>query len=151
VFCGVRAERLWVGVLVGEFSVRGGGLEYLHRNHVSCKRRRKRNPVPRDITGPPCSWGYKCGELVLQVGRVSHETVIYGYESFATLTSWVMCTAKYRPVLSSERAPYMKKEVHDHGPQRAARHHDVLADWPSVANSTALHSGGFSLQAAIRQ
>jgi hypothetical protein len=25
---------------------------------------------------------------------------------------WVMCTAKYRPVLSSERAPYMKKQVH---------------------------------------
>jgi hypothetical protein len=25
---------------------------------------------------------------------------------------WGMCTAKYRPIPSSERAPYMKKEVH---------------------------------------
>jgi hypothetical protein len=34
--------------------------------------------------------------------------MVYGYVSFATLTY----TAKYRPVLSSERALYMKKEVH---------------------------------------
>jgi hypothetical protein len=26
-----------------------------------------------------------------------------------------------------------------HGPQRAARHQDILADWPSVANLTPLH------------
>jgi hypothetical protein len=42
----------------------------------------------------------------------SNETVIYDYGSFATLTKWVMCTAKYRPVLLSEREPYMKKDVH---------------------------------------
>jgi hypothetical protein len=41
---------------------RGGGLEYNHRNPSSRKRRRKGNSV-------------------------SNETVIYGYGSFATLTS----------------------------------------------------------------
>jgi hypothetical protein len=40
----------------------GGGLEYLHRNPASRKRRRKGNPV-------------------------SNETVIYGYGPFATLTN----------------------------------------------------------------
>jgi hypothetical protein len=40
----------------------GGGLEYHHRNPATNKRRRKGNPV-------------------------SNETVIYGYGTFATLTS----------------------------------------------------------------
>jgi hypothetical protein len=35
----------------------------------------------------PVPGGYKYGELVLQVGGVSDEKVIYGYESCATLTS----------------------------------------------------------------
>jgi hypothetical protein len=35
----------------------GGGLEYLHRSPASRKTRRKGNPVPGGITGPPCSWG----------------------------------------------------------------------------------------------
>jgi hypothetical protein len=34
-----------------------GGIEYLHRSPASCRRRRKGNSVPGDITGPPCSWG----------------------------------------------------------------------------------------------
>jgi hypothetical protein len=51
-----------------------------------------------------------------------------------------MRTAKYRPVLSSERTPNRKKQVHGHGLQRTARHQDLLAGWPSVANLTPLHS-----------
>jgi hypothetical protein len=35
----------------------GDGLEYPHCSPASRKRRRKENPVPRGITGPPCSWG----------------------------------------------------------------------------------------------
>jgi hypothetical protein len=35
----------------------GGGFEYFHRSPASRKRRRKGNPVPGGITGPPCSWG----------------------------------------------------------------------------------------------
>jgi hypothetical protein len=35
----------------------GGGVEYLHCNPASRRRRRKGNPVPGGITGPPCSWG----------------------------------------------------------------------------------------------
>jgi hypothetical protein len=54
--------------------------------------------------GHPVPGGYKYGNLVFRVGGVSDETVIYGYGSCATLTG------NYRPVLSSERAPYMKKQ-----------------------------------------
>jgi hypothetical protein len=35
----------------------GVGFDYLHRSPVSRKKRRKGNPVPGGITGPPCSWG----------------------------------------------------------------------------------------------
>jgi hypothetical protein len=35
----------------------GGGIKYLHRSPASRKRRRKGNPVPGGITGPPCSSG----------------------------------------------------------------------------------------------
>jgi hypothetical protein len=51
------------------------------------------------------------------------------------------CTANYRPVLSSGRAPYMKnKERHCHSDKctiwspapSEARYQDELADWPSV-------------------
>jgi hypothetical protein len=35
----------------------GGALEYLHRSPASRRRRRKGNPVPGGITGPPCHWG----------------------------------------------------------------------------------------------
>jgi hypothetical protein len=49
-----------------------GGFEYLHRSPASRGRRRKGNPVPGGVTGPPFSWGYKYGNLVLQVGGVLH-------------------------------------------------------------------------------
>jgi hypothetical protein len=51
------------------------------------------------------------------------------------------CAANYRPVLSSESAPYMKnKESNCHSNKcnilslvpKGARHQDELADWPSV-------------------
>jgi hypothetical protein len=51
------------------------------------------------------------------------------------------CTANYRPVLSSERAPYiMDKESNCHSNKcniwspapKGAGHQDELADWPSV-------------------
>jgi hypothetical protein len=51
------------------------------------------------------------------------------------------CTANYRPVLSSERAPYMKiTGINCHSgkcniwllAQKEARHQDELADWPSA-------------------
>jgi hypothetical protein len=35
----------------------GGMVEYLHHSPVSCRRRRKGNPVPGVITRPPGSWG----------------------------------------------------------------------------------------------
>jgi hypothetical protein len=42
----------------------------------------------------------KYGDLALQVGRVSDETVRPVSD----------CTKNYRPIVSSERAPYMKKK-----------------------------------------
>jgi hypothetical protein len=63
--------------------------------------------VPGGITG-----GYKYGNLTLQVGGVSNETVKYGREFCGTSTPRVAALARprnnstvnYRPVLSSERA-----------------------------------------------
>jgi hypothetical protein len=50
---------------------------------------------------------YKYGNLALQVGGVSDETVKYGYgERLAPLSDY---TANCKPVLSSERAPHVKK------------------------------------------
>jgi hypothetical protein len=45
----------------------GGGLKYLHRNPA--KRRRKENPVPGGVNGPPCSWGYKNGTWPSRLGE----------------------------------------------------------------------------------
>jgi hypothetical protein len=51
------------------------------------------------------------------------------------------CTANYRPVLSSERVPYMKnKESNCHSKKcniwspapKGAQHQHELADWPLV-------------------
>jgi hypothetical protein len=39
----------------------GGRLEYLHRSPASRRRRRKGNPVPGGITGPPCHWDINTG------------------------------------------------------------------------------------------
>jgi hypothetical protein len=42
--------------------------------------------VPRGITGHPVPGGYKYGNLALQIGGVSDETVKYGYGFCATQT-----------------------------------------------------------------
>jgi hypothetical protein len=78
--------------------------------------------------------------MTLRVGGVSDKTVIYGYGSCRTLTSaWLHC--KLQTLLSTERAPYMKKkESNRHSKKfkiwssapKKARHQDELADWPSV-------------------
>jgi hypothetical protein len=63
------------------------------------------------------------------------------------------CTVSYRPVLSSERAPYRKNNTaiatrerikiqSGHGPQKGARYQDEMVDWPSAIyklNSTHSH------------
>jgi hypothetical protein len=44
-------------------SPRTGGFEYLHHSPESRTMRRKGNPVPGGITGPPCFWSiYRLGE-----------------------------------------------------------------------------------------
>jgi hypothetical protein len=78
----------------------GGELEYLHRSPASHKRRHKMNPVPGGITGPPCSWGYKYGNLALQVGGVSDETAKYGFGFWATRTiEWLHCKLQTHPLV----------------------------------------------------
>jgi hypothetical protein len=46
----------------------GGLLQYLHHSPASGRRWRKGNSLPRGNTGPPCHWGTKYRDLVLQVG-----------------------------------------------------------------------------------
>jgi hypothetical protein len=105
------------------FSPCGGGLEYLHHSPASCKRRQKGN-------------------------LVSNETVKFGLK-FCLDLDLTVSTARYKSILSSERAPCITIQVNvkskgnlksGHGPHRAARHLDVLAYCPSVANSTPLRS-----------
>jgi hypothetical protein len=59
------------GPLVYKICRTEGELQCPHRNPVSRRRRRKRNPVPGGITGPPCHprHKYSSRDLVLQVGR----------------------------------------------------------------------------------
>jgi hypothetical protein len=45
------------------------GSNHLHRRRASRKRRRKGNPVPGGITGPPCSWGFKEADLASRLGE----------------------------------------------------------------------------------
>jgi hypothetical protein len=68
---------MFSAIISSQFVPCGGELEYLHRNPASRKRRRKGNPVP-------------------------NETVIYGYGSFATLTS-ERCALKYTDPSSHQR------------------------------------------------
>jgi hypothetical protein len=94
----------------------------------------------------PIPGAYKYGDLALQVGGVSRiETIKYGFESRGTQTRaglrWrgAAATLNYRAILTSERAPYRKKNKaivtkemirikSGHGPQRGARYQDELVD-----------------------
>jgi hypothetical protein len=61
--------------------------------------------------------GYKYGDLAFQIGKVSDETVKYDHELCGTRTLerllWqgpeTIVQVNYRSILSSERAPDMKK------------------------------------------
>jgi hypothetical protein len=74
-------------------------------------------------------------------GSLESETVKYGRESHGTRTpEWLRChrpaaVVNDRPVLSSERAPYINKPATVWlvvNPQMGALFQDRLADWPSV-------------------
>jgi hypothetical protein len=58
--------------------------------------------------GLPVPGGYKYGNLALQVGGVSDETVKYGHGFCETRPSSDY-NANYRPILSSERVPHRDK------------------------------------------
>jgi hypothetical protein len=65
----------------------GGVAEYLHRSPASLRRRRKGNPVPGGITGPPCSWGmYVWGPGPPGWRSLESQTVKCGHESRGTRT-----------------------------------------------------------------
>jgi hypothetical protein len=90
----------------------GGVVEYFHRSPASRRRRRKWNPVPGGITGPPCSWGCKYGDIALQVGESRIWDSKIWSESDGTLTwEWLRwqrpaTTVHYRPIFSSETMLY---------------------------------------------
>jgi hypothetical protein len=96
----------------------GGGVEYLHRDPESRRRRRK--------------------------GSFESETVKYGRESQGTRTrEWLrwrgpVAIVNDRPVFSSERAPQNNKPAtvrqlkSGRKPQIGALFQDRLAGWPSV-------------------
>jgi hypothetical protein len=95
------------------------------------------------MIGPPCSWGYKYGNLVLQIGGVSEETVIYGYGSCATLTSeWLHSQLQTSPLIregafhkETNNCQTKKIKIWSWAPKES-RHQDELADWASVAKPT---------------
>jgi hypothetical protein len=81
---------------------------------------------------------------------VSDETVMYGYESSATLTTdRLHYKLQIRPLVR-EGAPRRRakqfsgkrkeKVKYGHGPQRGARHQDILTDCPTVSRKVTLTS-----------
>jgi hypothetical protein len=88
----------------------GGGVEYLHRSSASRRRRRKWNPLPGGITGPPSPWGIlNARAWPFRLRKYESETVKYGYESRVTrYWEWLRwqgptVIVKERPIFSSER------------------------------------------------
>jgi hypothetical protein len=65
----------------------GGVVQNLHRSPARRRRRRKGNPVPGSITGPPCSWEIQIREHGPPGwGSLESETVKCGHESRMTRT-----------------------------------------------------------------
>jgi hypothetical protein len=96
----------------------GGGFEYLQRSPARRRRRRKENPVPGGITGPPCSWGMYIREPGPPGWRVSNLRQLHLITSPAGLgprecLRWRRPAAVVndRAVLSSERAAPINKPV----------------------------------------
>jgi hypothetical protein len=143
VFCGVL-PRLYTANQTRQAAENppphGGGFDYLHRRSTSRWRRRKGDPVPRGITGPPVPGGHGPPGW----GSLEPENVKYGRESHGTRTWEWLCwqgpaaTANDRSVLSSERAPHIKNPATDRnkiwswGLQMGDWHQDRLPDWLSV-------------------
>jgi hypothetical protein len=93
-------------------SPRGSRFEYLYRSPASRRRRRKGNPVPGRISGPPCSWGiWMLGYWPPGSGSLESEAAKYGHDSRGTRTQeWLRWRGpaeiiNNRPVLSSAMAP----------------------------------------------
>jgi hypothetical protein len=132
-------------------------MQFFQRSKRLCKcgsHCRGRNPARKQFQGielgHPIPGEYKYGCPTLQFRGVSHETAIYGYGSFATLTSEWCALQNTDPPLVREGALHeeastcqTKEHVKSgHEPQGAVRHQDMLTDWPSVAYSTPLNSRG---------
>jgi hypothetical protein len=112
----------------------GGGLEYLHRSAAS-RKNKKGIQCPWLQLGHPVPGGYKYGDLALQVGGVSNETVKYGLEFCGPSTQesllWqgqqAILQVNYRSILSSERVPHIKKP--------AIVREIFKTDWPTDSRS----------------
>jgi hypothetical protein len=88
----------------------------------------------------PVHGGYGWGDLALQVGGVSDETVLHGYGFCVTLTSaWLHCKLLSRslvregtPKKKESNCQAKKIKIWSWAP-KGTRHQAELADWPSVA------------------
>jgi hypothetical protein len=90
-----------------------GGLEYLHHSPESCKRRGKKNPLPRGITGPPCSWRIKIwGPGPSNWGSLKRDSKIWSWVMWdlnPRVTALAIVQVNYRPILLSERVFNIRK------------------------------------------
>jgi hypothetical protein len=94
--------------------------------------------MPKGITGHPVPGGYKYGNLALQVGDVSDETVKYGYRFGATRTTeWLHWKLQTCPLVRDTRYTDTRQQNSDRiniwsQVPRWARCQDILTGWPSV-------------------
>jgi hypothetical protein len=83
----------------------GGGVEYLHCRPASCRRQQKGNPMPGDITGPPCSWGdINTGTWPSRLG----ESQIWD----SKMWSWVPWDSNLRMTVLARASSNCKGQIH---------------------------------------
>jgi hypothetical protein len=117
------------------------GLEYVHRSPASRKRRRKRNPVPGGITGPPCSWGdIKTGTWPSRLGlRWDNEVwllVLRDSDYWVITLQSADPSSRQRGRLTETRrkfqtATFRQEVISGRKSHKGARYQDILTDWPT--------------------
>jgi hypothetical protein len=106
----------------------------------------KGTQCPGEWLSHPVPGGYKYVNFALQVGRVSDETVKYGYGFCATRTiEWLHCKLQTRPLVREDApqkqdrkfqtATFRQEIISGRKSHKGARYQDILTDWPSVIKS----------------
>jgi hypothetical protein len=95
----------------------------------------------------PVPGGYKYGNLGLQVGGVSDETVKYGYGFCATRAiEWLHCKLQTRPIVREgipqkqdrkfQTATFRQEVISGRKSHKGAGYEDILTEWPSVVKTS---------------